>query len=55
MVHRGQAPLGQDTWNDVPLYVVLSGSSFLLVQKGLSESLAGRFELLRVTHGACRR
>lgn len=30
--------------------VVLLGSSQLLVQKGLTESLAGRFELLRVSH-----
>ena len=39
----------EDTWNDVPLHVILSGSSSLLIQKGLSESLAGRFELLRMT------
>ena len=32
------------------LRVVLLGSSPLLVQKGLSESLAGRFELIRVPH-----
>lgn len=33
-----------------PLHVVLLGSSPLLMQKGLSESLAGRFELIRMTH-----
>lgn len=33
-----------------PMHVVLLGSSPLLVQKGLSESLAGRFELIRATH-----
>jgi hypothetical protein len=30
--------------------VVLSGSSALLVERGLTESLAGRFELLRFPH-----
>lgn len=33
-----------------PLNVMLLGSSPLLMQKGLSESLAGRFELIRMTH-----
>lgn len=32
------------------MHVVLLGSSPLLIQKGLTESLAGRFELLRATH-----
>jgi predicted AAA+ superfamily ATPase len=32
--------------------VVLLGSSALLMQKGLSESLAGRFEIIRVSHWA---
>jgi len=32
------------------LPIILLGSSPLLVQKGLSESLAGRFELIPVTH-----
>lgn len=40
----------EDSWNDVPLSVVLSGSSSLMLGSGLSESLAGRFELLRSTH-----
>ncbi len=40
----------EDSWNDVPLSVVLSGSSSLLLGSGLSESLAGRFELLKSTH-----
>lgn len=44
----------EDAWNDVPLKVVLSGSSSLLIQKGLSESLAGRYELLRSTHWSLR-
>ena len=40
----------EDSWNDVDLLVVVSGSSSLLLGSGLSESLAGRFELLRSTH-----
>lgn len=40
----------EDTWNDIPLVVVLSGSSTLLLHKGLSDSLKGRFELLRSSH-----
>lgn len=34
----------------VPLKVLLLGSSPLLLQRGLTESLAGRFELIRVPH-----
>lgn len=34
----------------IDMHVVLLGSSPLLVQKGLSESLAGRYELLPLTH-----
>ncbi len=33
-----------------PMTVVLLGSSALLIQKGLSESLAGRFEVIRMGH-----
>ena len=33
-----------------PLHLLVLGSSPLLMQKGLSESLAGRFELIPVTH-----
>ena len=33
-----------------PMHVVLLGSSTLLMQQGLSESLAGRYELIRMTH-----
>lgn len=40
----------EDTRSGVPLRVVLLGSAPLLVQRGLSESLAGRFEVLRVPH-----
>ena len=39
-----------DTFNDVNMKVVLLGSSRLLLKKGLSESLAGRFELLPMGH-----
>lgn len=39
-----------DTFNDVNLKVILLGSSRLLLKKGLTESLAGRFELLPMGH-----
>jgi len=39
-----------DTKNKVPLRVALLGSAPLLVQQGLTESLAGRFEIIPVTH-----
>ncbi|MFO7558587.1 MAG: ATP-binding protein [Desulfobacterales bacterium] len=39
-----------DTRNQLSLKVVLLGSSPLLLQKGLTESIAGRFEVLPVTH-----
>ena len=39
-----------DTAAEIPLRVVLLGSGPLLVQSGLSESLAGRFEIIRVPH-----
>ncbi len=40
----------EDTASGLPLRVLLSGSSPLLVQKGLTESLAGRFEVIPVPH-----
>ncbi|MBT9169972.1 MAG: hypothetical protein DDT18_00308 [Actinobacteria bacterium] len=40
----------EDTFNNLPLRVILLGSSQLLIQKGLTESLAGRFELIRAGH-----
>jgi predicted AAA+ superfamily ATPase len=40
----------EDTRNGPALKVVLLGSSSLLLQSGLTESLTGRFELLRLTH-----
>lgn len=39
-----------DRTNDVPMHVVLLGSSPLLIQKGLTESLMGRYELVRTSH-----
>ncbi len=33
-----------------PLHVILLGSAPLLMQKGMSESLAGRYETIQVTH-----
>jgi predicted AAA+ superfamily ATPase len=39
-----------DTAAGLPLRVVVLGSAPLLVQTGLSESLAGRFEVIRVPH-----
>lgn len=40
----------EDSAQELPLHVVVLGSSPLLVQKGLAESLAGRFEVIRVPH-----
>ena len=39
-----------DRRTDTPLHVVLLGSAPLLMQRGLTESLAGRFETIRMTH-----
>lgn len=39
-----------DTRHRVPLKVVLLGSAPLLIARGLTESLAGRFELLHLPH-----
>ena len=40
----------EDTRRHIQLKVVLLGSSRLLLKKGLTESLAGRFELIRLRH-----
>ena len=40
----------EDSRFNVPLKVVLTGSSPLLLQKGLTESLMGRFEILYSPH-----
>ena len=39
-----------DTRNNLSLKVLLLGSAPLLIQRGLTESLAGRFEIIPVTH-----
>lgn len=40
----------EDSAGATPLHLLLLGSSALLVQRGLSESLAGRFEMIPITH-----
>ena len=40
----------EDSRSRVPLKVILTGSSSLLLQKGLAESLMGRFEILYSPH-----
>lgn len=40
----------EDTRHKTDIRVIILGSSALLVQAGLTESLAGRFELLHATH-----
>lgn len=40
----------EDTKNKLNIKVVLSGSSRLLLEKGLTESLLGRFEIIHVPH-----
>jgi predicted AAA+ superfamily ATPase len=39
-----------DTFNDVNIKVVILGSSRVLLEKGLSDSMMGRFEQIRMTH-----
>ncbi|MEN6453244.1 MAG: ATP-binding protein [Prolixibacteraceae bacterium] len=43
-----------DTLGGINLKVILLGSSRLLIQKGLTESLAGRFETLHIPHWSYR-
>jgi len=45
-----KAEWDRDTKEKRQLVVVLLGSSRLLISKGLTESLTGRFELIRMTH-----
>lgn len=45
-----KAEWDRDTRDGKNIKVVLLGSSRLLIKKGLTESLAGRFELIRITH-----
>ena len=39
-----------DRWDDLPLRVVILGSAPMAIQSSLSESLMGRFEVIRVGH-----
>jgi predicted AAA+ superfamily ATPase len=40
----------EDTHRGIPLKVMVLGSAPLLIERGLTESLAGRFEIIPVTH-----
>jgi predicted AAA+ superfamily ATPase len=40
----------EDTATRIPLRVLVLGSAPLLIQRGLTESLTGRFEMTRLTH-----
>jgi hypothetical protein len=40
----------KDSFDNVPIKLILLGSSQLMLQKGLSESLAGRFEVIYLPH-----
>lgn len=44
----------EDSAAGLPVKLLLLGSSSLLVQKGLTESLAGRFEVIPITHWSYR-
>ena len=44
----------EDTKNDINIKVVILGSSRLLLKDGLTESLAGRYELIRMPHWSYR-
>lgn len=49
-----KAEWDRDTREKRELMVVLLGSSRMLIEKGLTESLAGRFELIRLSHWTFR-
>ena len=40
----------EDTFRDTPIKVLLLGSSRVLLERGLADSLAGRFETIRIPH-----
>ena len=40
----------KDSFDNLPVKIILLGSSQLMLQKGLSESLAGRFEVIYIPH-----
>ena len=44
----------EDTFNDLPIKVVLLGSSRVRLEKGLSESLKGRFETIKMPNWSFR-
>ena len=53
IIHWSDAVKEEWDWdcsNHLPLKVILLGSSRLMIQSGLNESLAGRFELIRMGH-----
>ena len=43
-----------DTLNDINMKVIILGSSRLLLKDGLTESLAGRYEMIRMPHWSYR-
>jgi uncharacterized protein len=45
-----KAEWDKDTLEGIDIKVILLGSARLLIQKGLGESLAGRFETIQMTH-----
>lgn len=45
-----KAEWDKDSFNGISIKVILLGSSSLRIQKGLSESLTGRFEIIYLTH-----
>jgi uncharacterized protein len=45
-----KAEWDRDSFEDRPIKVILLGSSRLLLQQGLTESLAGRFEIIQMNH-----
>lgn len=49
-----KAEWDKDTRDERELIVVLLGSSRMLIEKGLTESLAGRYELIRLSHWTYR-
>lgn len=40
----------EDTFNDINLKIILLGSSRVVLQKGLADSLAGRYETIKMSH-----
>lgn len=44
----------EDTRENIPIKILLLGSSALLIQKGLTESMTGRFEIIPLTHWSFR-